>query len=258
MGWFGFNGGSAVTSTPRAAMAAMVTTISAAFGGFTWAMIDYLRSGKMSTLSVCCGILSGLVAITPACGFVATWAGAVMGITAGFLVNLSCRAKHYFGYDDTLDAFGLHGMGGVVGGIMTGILHQKAIPAMDGKITNGGALDGNWISLWYQTLACVTIAAWSFFLSYAILFVINKIPGLHLRITAAEELKGQDHTEIGEAAYQFHSNNSMVFHRKSNASGVGSHVKQDGMLAAPTLRIKNDDNMVGDVANEVKGGYLEV
>lgn len=202
-GWFGFNGGSAVASTPRAAMAAAVTTIAAAFSGFTWTMLDYIVTKKVSALSVCSGIVAGLVAITPASGFVAPWAGAVIGITSGILVNLASRCKNYLVYDDTLDAFGLHGVGGIVGGIMTGLLHQKSIAMLDGVETEGGAIDGNWTKVGQQIAACLSIAAWSFFMSYFILFIINKIPGLQLRVSPEEERDGQDVSEMGESAYEF-------------------------------------------------------
>jgi Amt family ammonium transporter len=203
MGWFGFNGGSAIASTPRAATAALVTTISAACSGFTWTMFDYFFSKRVSALSVCSGIVAGLVTITPASGFVAPWAAAIIGITSGFLVNLGCRCKNYLGYDDTLDAFGIHGIGGMVGGILTGVFHQKYITELDGVVSTGGAFDGNWNKVGQQIAACLAVAAWSFFVSYALLLIINIIPGLHLRITTEEETRGQDYSEIGEAAYIF-------------------------------------------------------
>lgn len=118
-----------------------------------------------------------------------------------YFIYSALRGKDYLGYDDTLDAFGLHGVGGIVGGIMTGVLHQKSISLLDGVETEGGAIDGNWTKVGQQIAACVSIAAWSFFMSYAILFIINKIPGLQLRVTPDEERDGQDVSEMGESAY---------------------------------------------------------
>lgn len=143
----------------------------------------------------------------------APWASAVIGITAGLVLNLgiviysivfsyyvipASRLKNYLHYDDTLDAFGLHGIGGFVGMICTGLFHQKYISMLDGVGTEGGAVDGNWKKVGQQLVACISIAAWSFIMSYAILFIINKIPGLHLRVSAEEEREGQDVSEMGE------------------------------------------------------------
>lgn len=124
-GWFGFNGGAAGQATPRAAMASVVTTISAAFAGFTWSLIDYFELERFSVVGVCSGIVSGLVVITPSAGYVAPWAAAVIGIIGGISCNLSCRLKKALKYDDTLDGFGLHGVGGFLGCVLTGIFHQK-------------------------------------------------------------------------------------------------------------------------------------
>ena len=154
---------------------------------------------------------------------------------------------------------------------MTGILNQSSISTIDGKNSygktieaigfdyfTGGVIDGNWKSLGYQTAAVVTIAAWSFIFSYAILFVINKIPGLHLRITAEEELKGQDHSEIGEVAYEFQS---MIFGKKS---GSGSRLFSFSKHELP-LRLRNDKievdkkaDMEIPVENEIKADVAEV
>jgi Amt family ammonium transporter len=105
-------------------------------------------------------------------------------------------------YDDTLDAFGLHGVGGIVGGIMTGLLHQKSIAMLDGVETEGGAIDGNWTKV-RTTDCCMSIHCRLVILSYAILFIINKIPGLQLRVSPEEERDGQDVSEMGESAYEF-------------------------------------------------------
>ena len=109
-GWFAFNGGSSTTSTSRAAMSALVTTLCASTCGLTWSMIDYCYTKKISGVGFCTGVITGLVVITPASGFVAPWAAFVMGILAGFVVKFSLRFKEHFGYDDSLDAFGIHGI----------------------------------------------------------------------------------------------------------------------------------------------------
>jgi ammonium transporter, Amt family len=125
-GWFGFNGGSAISSTPRAIMASLVTTICAATTGMTWVLFDYVVTKKISAVSFCSGVVAGLVVITPASGFVSPWGSFVMGVIGGITVNLCCKLKDKLGYDDTLDAFGIHGMGGIIGCLLTGIFHQKS------------------------------------------------------------------------------------------------------------------------------------
>lgn len=201
-GWFGFNGGGAVAATPRAAMAAMVTTLCASVSAMTWCLFDYIFTRKLSGIGFCTGAVVGLVVITPASGFVAPWAAVVMGIIAGILINLACRLKPYLGlYDDTLDAFGAHGLGGFLGSTLTGIFHQKWVAKLDGTNTLGSAIDGFPTQIGYQIAGSLAIASYSFVVSFIILFVINKIPGLHLRYTETEERLGADMVEMGEVAY---------------------------------------------------------
>ncbi|KAJ3040987.1 hypothetical protein HDV00_010059 [Rhizophlyctis rosea] len=202
-GWFGFNGGSAVAATPRAAMAGLVTTVAAASAGFSWVMWDYLfvHKGKVSGLGFCSGAVAGLVVITPAAGYVAPWAAIVMGLIGGVLCNMGCRIKNIFGFDDSLDAWGVHGIGGLVGNIMTGIFAQKWIGLLDGTALNGGWIEHNWVQVGYQIGGSLAIAVWSFVITYILLTLINFIPGLHIRPSEDEELLGTD-IQMGEVAYE--------------------------------------------------------
>lgn len=141
-GWIGFNGGSAIAGTSRAAMAATgiveiykicygimlhhqvfvsVTCIAAASAGMTWAMIDFRYEKKISGLAFCSGVVSGLVGITPGSGFVAPWAAILIGCFTAVFCNLGCKLKHALGFDDSLDVFGVHGLGGFLGNILTGM-----------------------------------------------------------------------------------------------------------------------------------------
>jgi Amt family ammonium transporter len=104
--------------------------------------MDYMSSRKMSGVSFCSGVLAGLVTITPGSGFVSPWASVIFGIVGAASCNLAVRAKEHLGYDDQLDAFGLHGVGGMVGAILTGIFHQGFITTLDGGSSNGGAIEG--------------------------------------------------------------------------------------------------------------------
>ena len=132
----------------------------------------------------------------------------MIGIFTGIAVNFACRIKDIVGFDDAIDAFGFHGMskinlgvGGVFGTILTGIFHDKSIALLDGTVTQGGAIDGNWISLGYQVAACVSIAAWSYFITVAICFIIDHIPGLKLGISAEREFLGADIEQMGETVF---------------------------------------------------------
>jgi Amt family ammonium transporter len=203
-GWFGFNGGSAFQSSGRASMASLVTTLCASSAAITWTVFDYFYSNngkKLSGLSFCCGAISGLILVTPMSGYIEPWAAVVSGIIGGIVINLSGKLKRIFGFDDALDAFSIHGMSGVVGNLLCGIFSRKAISYANSNISQGGAIDGNWNQLKYNAIATVAEAAYSFFVSLLILLIINRIPGLHLRCSAEEELIGNDLSEMGEACY---------------------------------------------------------
>ncbi|KAJ3145363.1 hypothetical protein HDU89_007116 [Geranomyces variabilis] len=201
-GWYGFNAGSALGATPRAAMAGVTTTVAAAAGSIAWVAWDYVRHRKLSGLGFCSGAVAGLVGITPAAGFVAPWASIIIGAVTAVACNVACRLKTRFGFDDSLDAWGVHGVGGYVGGILTGVFAEKWIATLDGSTINGGWVDGNFIQVGYQLAGSTTIAAWSFCMSIIILFIIDKIPGLHIRPTAEEQIRGDDEAQMGEVAYE--------------------------------------------------------
>ncbi|KAJ1537574.1 hypothetical protein HK405_014529, partial [Cladochytrium tenue] len=167
-GWFAFNGGSALAGTARAAMAGAVTHIATASGALAWPIADSFMSRKMSGLGFCSGAVAALVAITPAAGFVAPWAAIIIGTSAGIVCNFACRLKGYLGFDDSLDAWGVHGVGGFVGLFLTGVLAQKWIPTLDGTNSAtatpipGGAVDGHPIQIGWQLAGGASIAVWSF------------------------------------------------------------------------------------------------
>ena len=207
-GWFGFNGASAFGATPRAAMAAFVTTVAAASGALGWVAVDALRTRKLSGIGFCSGALAGLVGITPASGFVAPWAAIVIGALTAMACNVACSAKVYIGFDDSLDAFGLHGVGGFVGNVLTGVFAQKWVALLDGTVINGGAVDGFPMQIGYQVAGSVAISGYAFIGSLIILFVLDKIPGLNLRISEEEELNGSDAHQMGEIAYTLQNNST--------------------------------------------------
>ena len=190
-GWFGFNAGSALAATPRAAMAGMVTTIAASAGSLAWLSVDYIQRGKLSGVGFCSGAIAGLVAITPAAGFVAPWAAIVIGAIGGICCAYAIKLKDLLGFDDALDAFGIHGVGGLVGSLLTGIFTSKDLVAwMDGTVIPGGAIDGNWYLLAYNLAGAVSIISYSVVVTLVLLYGINLIPGLHFRPSIEEEHLG--------------------------------------------------------------------
>ncbi|KUI63998.1 Ammonium transporter 1 [Cytospora mali] len=204
VGWFGFNGGSALGANLRAVMACIVTHIAACVGGFTWCLMDYRLEKKWSTVGFCSGAIAGLVAITPASGFVEPWAAVIFGVVGGLACNLATKIKFWLGIDDALDVFAEHAVGGIVGNLLTGLFASKYVTHLDGFTEiDGGWINHNYIQLAYQLADCVAGFSWSFVVTCIILFVMNLIPGLSLRATPEAEELGLDEAEIGEWAYDY-------------------------------------------------------
>lgn len=202
VGWFGFNAGSALAANLRAIMAAVVTNLAASVGGLTWCVLDYRLERKWSTVGFCSGVIAGLVAITPGSGYVPAWAAVVFGVVGAAACNYATKLKFLLHIDDSLDIFAIHGVGGLVGDLLTGLFAADYIAHLDGFTEiDGGWLNHHWIQLAYQLCDGVTGMTYSFVVSCIILFVLNFIPGLHLRASEQEEIMGMDETEIGEFAY---------------------------------------------------------
>jgi Amt family ammonium transporter len=209
-GWFGFNGGSALGANARAAMAMLVTHLSACTGGLVWTLMDYRKERKWSAVGFCAGAISGLVGITPGSGFVGPASAIAIGAITAICCNLAVEGKHKLGYDDALDCFGVHGVGGFVGCILTGIFAQSEIASLDGTTIAGGWLNQHWISVPVELGAATAAAAWSFFWTAAICWTMDKIPGLALRLHKDAESLGTDAAELGEYAYDYVESLSQV------------------------------------------------
>ncbi len=195
-GWFGFNAGSGLAADGLAASAFLVTHIASAMAAFTWALIDWRMHGKPSVVGICTGAVAGLVAITPASGFVDTTGAFCIGIMVGIICWVMVNVvKKKFGYDDAYDAFGVHGIGGIVGALATGLFATAAVQA-----SSKGMFYGNPIQLWIQTKAVLATIVWSGGVTALIFWVVNKTVGI--RATEAEEDKGMDDSEFGEDAYR--------------------------------------------------------
>jgi ammonium transporter, Amt family len=195
-GWFGFNAGSALAANGLAVNAFVVTNTAAAAAALTWAIIDWILNGKPTMLGTISGAVAGLVAITPAAGFVGI--GGAIGI--GIMVSIFCFTavsfiKHKFHYDDSLDAFGVHGIGGIWGAIATGIFATKAINPAGAD----GLLAGNPKQLLVQLAATAVTIVYSLLLTFIIYKVVDKTIGV--RVTDNEEAMGLDLTQHNERAY---------------------------------------------------------
>ena len=184
VGWFGFNAGSAVAADGRAGMAMLVTQFATAAAALAWMFTEWLVKGKPSVLGIASGAVAGLVAITPASGFVGASGALIIGIAAGVICFFaSTSVKKAFGYDDSLDAFGVHCIGGIVGALLTGVLNVKEISGVDG-------------SLLTQFYGVMTTLLYSGIMSFIILKVIDMTIGL--RVSADEEREGLDLALHGE------------------------------------------------------------
>ncbi|KAI1799754.1 ammonium transporter [Daldinia bambusicola] len=204
VGWFGFNGGSALAANMRAVMACIVTHLAASVGGITWTLLDYRLEKKWSVVGFCSGAIAGLVAITPAAGFVTPWAAVVFGIVGSIGCNFATKLKFIMGVDEALDIFAVHGIGGIIGNLLTGLFAADYIAALDGFTEiPGGWINHNYVQLGYQIADCVAGFSYSFVLTCVILFLMNLIPGLSLRVSAENEEIGIDDDQLGEFAYDY-------------------------------------------------------
>ena len=192
VGWFGFNAGSAVSSGTGAGMAMLVTNTAAAMAAITWMFVEWSVKGKPSVAGIISGIVAGLVAITPASGFVGFEGSLVIGIAAGVICFWATNTlKKRLKYDDALDAFGIHGIGGALGAILTGVFASKAVnPA------GSGLLDGNSNQIVAQIISVVVVGAYSAVMTFIILKVVNAITGL--RVSREVEKSGLDLALHGE------------------------------------------------------------
>ena len=196
-GWFGFNAGSALASGALAASAFIVTNTAAAAAALTWTFLSWAENKKPSAMAAATGAVCGLVAITPASGFVGPIASIAIGIIAGVITYAAVYIRtHKIGVDDTLDVWAAHGVGGLTGAILTGIFAEKVINAAG----NNGLLFGNPGQLWIQIIAVAAVALYAFFATWLILKVVSFFSPL--RVSAADEEEGLDMAVHGEAGYR--------------------------------------------------------
>lgn len=207
-GWLGFNGGSAFGANLRATMACWNSNLTAMFAAMTWVLLDWRLARKWSMVGWCSGTISGLVAATPASGFIPPWASVILGIVTGIVCNFGTKVKFWIRIDDSMDVFAEHGIAGIIGLIFNGIFGASYIIGLDGvfigdAMINGGWIQHNWVQMGWQIAYICACCAWSFVVSGLIAFAIDKIPGLHLRASEQAELLGMDDDQLGEFAYDY-------------------------------------------------------
>jgi len=204
VGWFGFNAGSALAANALATSAFVATHMATAAAAMSWSLAEWIKNGRPSALGAISGAVAGLVAITPAAGFV----GPMPALAIGFIAGLVCyymvtKVKSIFGYDDALDAFGVHGAGGTIGALLTGVFAQQIINPIFGAGKPVGGLDGHWGQLGNQLVG--VLIAWGFALigTIVLLKITDMITGV--RVSETEEIEGLDITQHGEEAYNLES-----------------------------------------------------
>ncbi|MCB9527252.1 MAG: ammonium transporter [Myxococcales bacterium] len=214
-GWFGFNAGSALAANGTAAHAFVATHVAAACAAIAWTIVERIHKGRITVLGAASGAVAGLVGVTPACGFVGLGGAIVIGLGAGAVCYIGVLLKDRFGYDDSLDAFGLHGVGGTWGALATGLFAAAAVGGTAG-VFEGGEVK----QVVNQAVGVLATAAYSFVVTYLIATLLKKTVGL--RVTPDEEADGLDVSLHGEKGYDLHEPvmaRGLVEHAESGAAG---------------------------------------
>jgi Amt family ammonium transporter len=204
VGWFGFNAGSALAANALATSAFVATHMATAAAAMSWSIAEWFKNGRPSALGAISGAVAGLVAITPAAGFVAPMPALAIGFIAGLVCYfMVTKIKSIFGYDDALDAFGVHGAGGTIGALLTGVFAQQVINPIFGAGKAVGGLDGHWGQLGNQLVG--VLISWGFAIvgTIVLLKITDMITGV--RVSETEEIEGLDITQHGEEAYNLES-----------------------------------------------------
>ncbi len=201
VGWFGFNAGSELASDSLASSAFAATHFSAAAGALAWALVEWVRQGKPTVLGACSGAVAGLVCVTPAAGFVNPLPAMLMGVAAGLICFVACSTlKNRMKYDDSLDAFGVHGVGGTLGALMTGLFATRACWDIDNGQTLG-LIEGGTRLIVGQVVAVAVTWIFAGLMTFILLKIIDATIGL--RVTQEQEVQGLDLSEHGEEGYIF-------------------------------------------------------
>jgi ammonium transporter, Amt family len=217
-GWFGFNAGSALTAGDLASVAFTNTMVATSAALLGWIIVEQVRDGKPTTLGAASGAVAGLVAITPAAGYIAPLGAIALGLIAGAVCALAVALKFRFGFDDSLDVVGVHLVGGLVGTLLIGFLGTTSVNSLS---ANGLFYGGGFTQLGKQAVAAFSVMIYSFVIAYALAMIIKKTIGL--TVTAEAEAEGIDENEHAESAYDFSTLRSL--------SGGGGTPRPDAATA---------------------------
>jgi len=196
-GWFGFNAGSALSANTTSAFAFINTNTATGAALLAWIIVEKIRDGHATTLGAASGAVAGLVAITPACGFVSPMGSIAIGFAAGVICALAVGLKNKFGFDDALDVVGVHLVGGVLGALLIGFFATKMTNSAG---ANGLFYQGGWTLLGHQAVAVLAVVAYSFIVTYILAQILNKTIGL--RVSEDAEQAGLDLSQHAETAYE--------------------------------------------------------
>lgn len=209
-GWFAFNAGSGLAADARAANSFVASHLAACVGAVVWIMIDWLYTRKWSVVGLTTGVIAGLATITPGSGFVSPSSALLFGLLGSIACNYAVRYKHKYGFDDALDVFTVHYVGGLVGLLLTGIFAERYVIGLgsppgtpEDEIQIGGWLDGHWMQVPIQLAMIAAVSGWAFVVTYIMLLIIDKIPSMQLRLHHEDERIGTDRAQMGETAYGY-------------------------------------------------------
>jgi Amt family ammonium transporter len=197
VGWFGFNAGSSISSGLSTAQALTATQVAAAAGALMWILIESFHQGKATALGFASGILSGLVAVTPAAGVVQPYGAMILGMIASLVCYMAIQIKNKVGYDDSLDAFGIHGIGGIVGALFLTFVIRPSWMAEAVAAKNGNW--GVWSQLGIQAFAVGIAIAYAAIMTLIIIYFLNKV--MKVRSNEQDEMAGLDRSYHGERGY---------------------------------------------------------
>jgi len=243
-GWFGFNAGSALSANGQAALAFMNTQVAtaAALGG--WLLVERIRDGHATSLGAASGAVAGLVAITPACAFIAPWAAVLLGVLAGVICSLAVGLKYRFNFDDSLDVVGVHMVGGIVGCLFIGFFGTSFVTTAKGTGplawgAKGLFYGGGWTLLGNQAIGAFSVLAYSFVVTIILGWLLEKTLGF--RVSRDAELEGIDLTEHAESAYDYEGNLGGGF---GGGGGVATATKKKIAVDTDTEAISVTDEEV--------------
>ena len=239
-GWLGFNGGSAFGANLRAALACWNSNLTATASAAAWVLLDFRLARKWSMVGLCSGLISGLVAATPASGFIPLHASVLLGVCAGVVCNYATKIKYAIRIDDTMDVFAEHGVAGMVGLVFNGLFAADYVVGLDGVNTGapGGWLNHRWRQLYVQLAYIVACTAYTFVVTALICYAINAVPGLQLRASEQAELLGMDDDQLGEFAYDYVEvrRDYLAWTPAKEYHGVAAPASVDAADAAPEKR----------------------